>query len=154
MDEVFGELARAVYDTVHGYRDSKTGKRGPVALAPRLGMIPGTLANKANPMQDSELSLSEATAVQLAAQDYRILRAMAWELGHATYELPSVAVSDMEILTQYTEYHAAVGAKAIAIRNALADGCTPEELAEVQRALEASIRAGLGLAARLEVLAG
>lgn len=153
MDEVFGELARAVYDTVHDFRDTKTGKRGAVALAPRLGMLPGTLANKANPMQDCELTLSEAGALQLATQDFRILQALAWELGHAVYALPEVTVSDMEILTQYTEYHAAIGAKAIAIRNALADGCTPEELAEVQRALEASIRAGLGLLARLEVLA-
>ena len=116
MEEVIGELAQVVYNTVHGYRDAKTGKRGPVVLAPRLGMLPGTLANKANPMQDSELTLSEAVAVQLATQDYRILHAQAWMLGHATYELPEVTVSDMEILTQYTEYHAAVGAKAIAIR--------------------------------------
>lgn len=154
MDDVFGDLARAVYETVHGFQDRKTGKRGAVALAPRLGIIPGTLANKANPLQESELTLSEATAVQLAAQDFRILRAMAWELGHATYSLPEVGVSDMEILTQYTEFHVAIGAKATAIRAALADGCTPEELAAVRRALEASIRAGLGLLARLEVLAG
>lgn len=153
MDEVFGELARAVYDTVHDFRDTKTGKRGAAALAPRLGMLPGTLANKANPMQDCELTLSEAGALQLATQDFRILHVLAWELGHATYALPDVVVSDVELLNQYTDFHVAIGKKARAIRAALTDGCTPEELAEVRRALEASIRAGLGLMARLEVLA-
>lgn len=154
MEEVFGQLPQAVYDTVHGFADRKTGKRGPIALAPRLGMLPGTLANKANPMQDSELTLSEVVSVQLATQDYRILHALAWQLGHATYALPTVEVSDVELLDQYTAFHVAIGDKARAIRAALADGCTPQELAEVRRALEASIRAGLGLLARLEVLAG
>jgi hypothetical protein len=155
MDELIGALDRAVYDTVHAFEDARTGQRGAVALAPKLAMQPGTLSNKANPLQEHQLTLRESIALQMAASDYRILRTYAWSLGHAVYALPPVTVSDVELLTQYCDFHANVGAKAIALRAALADNkITPYELDEVRSRLEALIRSGLGVLARLEVLAG
>jgi hypothetical protein len=155
MDELIGAIESAAHATVHEYVDPRTGKRGAVALAPKLGLQPGTLSNKTNPLQPHGLTVPESVALQLAANDFRLLHAEASALGHVAYQLPLVMVSDVELLDQYCVFHAAVGAKASALRHALADGrITPAEVAEIRQALEALIRAGLGVLHRVEVLAG
>ena len=155
MDELIGAIDRAVYDTIHDYVDPATGRRGATVLAPRCGMQPNTLSNKANVLQDRHrLSLSESVTVQTVTRDFRILYAYAQTLGHCAYRLPDLTdCSDIELLDAYTQYHEEIGLKASAIRRALQDGrVTPVEAADIRRLLDHTIRAGLGVIARLEAL--
>lgn len=155
MRELFGGLDQAVYDTVHDYVDGKTRKRGAVALAPKLGLQPGTLANKANPQQEHQLTLREAVPLMLATQDFRILEALAAELGHTLCALPDGDISDIELLTQYATFQDAIGRKAASIRHALEDHViTPAEAREIREAFHRVCRAGLAVVSRIEALAG
>lgn len=157
MQDVFDRLDRAIHATVHDYQDERTRQRGAVALAPRVGMQAGTLSNKANPMIETHhLGLRESVPLQIAAHDCRILHEYALALGHIAYRLPSSStpVSDLALLDDYAAFHAAVGRKATAIRNALADGRIERaEVEDIRGEFEAAICAGLELLARLEVLA-
>jgi hypothetical protein len=157
MQDAFDRLDRAIHATVHEYQDERTRHRGAVALAPRVGMQAGTLSNKANPtIETHQLGLRESIPLQIAAGDYRILHEYALALGHIAYRLPSSTkpVSDLALLDDYTAFHAAVGRKATAIRNALADGRIERaEVDDIRGEFEAAICAGLELLARLEVLA-
>lgn len=155
MQELFGRLDTAIYETVHGYRP-KTGKdRGACALAPRCGMNPGTLSNKANPaMPEHRLGLIESIPVQLAADNYSVLHAYAAVLQHVAYRLPAHSdASDVELLDAYAKVQERCGLKARAIRDALRDGnVTRRELEEVRAAFDDEVRAGLELLSRLEAL--
>lgn len=156
MDDLIGPVERAAYDTVHEFRDPRRRQRGAVALAPMVGMQPGTLSNKVNPLQDTHLlGLVESIPLQLAASDYRILHAYAHALGHCAYELPCprAEVSDMEVLNLFADFVAAAGRKAQTVRDALADRrVTPTEIQQVRSALDDTVRAGLELITRLEAL--
>jgi len=154
-DELFGSVEQAIHDTVAGYVDPVTRRRGATALAPKVGMLPATLSNKANPLQDHQLALLESIPVQLVADDYRILHAYNATLGHVGYRLPDNVsqLSDVGLLDQYANLHAELGRMAATIRSALSDGSiTSEEVRQVRAAFDASARAGLGLLARLEAL--
>lgn len=157
MRELITGLDQAVYDTVHEYVDPRTKARGAVALAPRVGMQPGTLSNKANPLQEtSQLSLAEAVTIQTVAQDFRVLYAFAATLDHCAHRLPAQPIaSDVALLDSYTELHAALGRKAAALKRVLADGrVTQAEIREMHQLLDDAFRAGLQLMSRLEGLAG
>lgn len=154
--DLFDRLDRALYDTVHGYVDRKARSRGAVALAPKVGLQPGTLSNKVNPQMDThQVGLRESIPLQLAAGDYRILAAYASVLGHVVYALPGDAIaSDLELLTQYSEFHANVGKHSGVIREALRDGrISAAEIASVRQAFEELVRSGLSVLHRLEALA-
>lgn len=154
IDDVVNPISRAAHELVHGFHDQRTGRRGAAALAPRVGMNPGTLSNKVNPLQEHELTLTESVQLQVAASDYRILHAYAAVLGHAVYELPATGdLGDIELLTRYTEYHARVGQQAAEIRRALADRrVTAAEVAAVKEAFREVIAAGLALLVRFDAL--
>lgn len=154
IDDLVDPIQRAAHELVHDYRDGRTGRRGAPALAPLLGMNPGTLANKCNPMQEHHLTLAESVQLQAASHDYRILRAYAGVLGHAVYQLPdSTAVGDLELLSRYSEYHARVGAQAAEIRRALADHrITQGEVDRIKTAFQDVISTGLALLARFDAL--
>lgn len=81
----------AAYHTVRSYPG------GAVALAPRLGMKSGTiLSHKVSPNSTNYyLSMEEAVAVQALTGDYRILYAMARELGHACIQVTQTEVADV-----------------------------------------------------------
>ncbi|MBN8922383.1 MAG: hypothetical protein BGP10_12255 [Rhodanobacter sp. 68-29] len=89
QDELYGSVENAIYQTVNGYVDPATRRRGAVALAPQVGMLPATLSNKANPLQDHQLTLRESIPVQLVANDFQILHAYAQTLHHVAYQLPA-----------------------------------------------------------------
>ena len=158
MEDLIGAIDRAVYETVHRYVDPVSRQRGAVALATRLGLQPGTLSNKANPLQEAhQLNLRESIPLQLAADDFTILHAFASALGHCAYRLPleDKPQGDIELLNAYTDFHARVGDKANALRRALIDGnVSRAELSDIRKHMDGAIRAGLQLLARLEVLAG
>lgn len=154
--DLFDRLDRALYDTVHGYVDGKTRSRGAVALAPKIGLQPGTLSNKVNPQMDThQVGLRESIPLQLATADYRVLHVYASVLGHCVYPLPDNAVtSDMELLTQYAHFHATVGKHSGVIREALRDGrISAAEIGCVRQAFDELVRSGLSVLHRLEALA-
>lgn len=155
MQELFGRLDIAIYSTVHDFRPTGANERGAVALAPRCGMNPGTLSNKANPeMPDHKLGLAESIPLQLVADDYRILYAYNAALGHCCYRLPtSNNASDVELLDLYCAVHEKGGLKARAIRDAMKDGrFTRKELAELRALFDDEVRAGLEFFSRVEAL--
>lgn len=156
MQELFGRLQTAIYETVHGFRSTTGRERGAVALAPRCGMNPGTLSNKANPeMTGHILGLEESIPLQLVADDFRILHAFAASLQHVAYRLPSATqIGDVELLDAYAKVNERCGLKARAIREALRDGVvTRKEIQDIQAMFDDEVRAGLELLARLEALA-
>jgi hypothetical protein len=155
MQELFGRLDTALYQTVHGYRDRVTRERGAAALAPRVGMQPGTLCNKVNPsMPEHKLGLAESIMVQIAADDYSILHATNAALGHCAYRLPEHSqAGDVEILDLYAKVHEQCGLKARAIRDALRDGTVARaEVERIRTCFDDEVRAGLELLSRLEAL--
>lgn len=154
--ELWGDLDDAVYATVHDYRDPLTGQRGAAALAPLMGMSPGTVSNKANPtMPDHKLGLYESITLQVISKDYRLLYSYARTLGHCAWPLPPVsAQGDVELLDAYAEMHAKAGTVARTIRAALADRrITEAEVNAIREAFDAQVRAGLALLSRFDGLA-
>lgn len=154
IDDSHGPLAGAMYALVHDFRHPRTGKRGAPALAPLVGMNPGTLANKVNPEQEHEPTLRETVQWQAITGDYRTLHAYAQVLGHAAYRLPTAdEFGDVDLLARYTEFQIAIGAKACAIRQALADRhISRAEVDVIRAALQGVISTGLALAARFDAL--
>lgn len=152
--DLIDPVADAIYRLVHNYRDPRTGHRGAPALAPKVGMVAGTLLNKANPDQEHQLTLTESIVLQLTAGDFGVLHAYAHVLGHAAYELPVVTVDDLELLDRYAEFHRRIGEQSGVIQRALSDGrVSPREVAEIRTCLHGVISAGLALVARIEALA-
>ena len=154
VEDLWDPIDVAIYETVHQYKDPRSRQRGATGLAPRVNMQPGTLNNKANPAQEHQLTLRESVPIQLTTGDYRILHRYAAALGHVAYPLPDGESSDVELLTQYAAFHAAVGAKSAAIREALVDGrITTSELTDIRQCFDSMVRAGLSLMLRIEGLA-
>lgn len=153
-DQIFGALEQAIHDTVNGYVDPATRQRGAVALAPRLGMRPNTLSNKANPLCEHELKLSESIPLQLIADNFAILNAYASSLGHCAVRLPeSDQVGDTALLDAYCTMHAELGDFAEDMRAALADGqVSADEVARMRKAFDSTVRAGLSVLARMDAL--
>ena len=147
-------LDQAIYDTIHDYR-GRRGQRGATALAPRVGMNPGTLQNKAYHGHESQLSLRESIPIQLQTGDFRILNTYCEELGFVAMPIGDFSgVSDLALLDLYADYHAEIGEAAWAISDSLADGrITRTEVRRVQRELMQATSAGLAFLARMEALA-
>ncbi len=155
-EDLWSDLDDAVHATVHDYVEPLTGKRGAVALAPRMAMSPGTLSNKANPqMPDHKLGLVESIPLQLVTGEYAILHSYARTLGHCAWPLPPVtAQGDVELLDTYADMHVQAGAVARTVRAALADRrITAAEIAAIRQAFDAQVRAGLAFLARFDGLA-
>jgi hypothetical protein len=76
----------AAYHTVHDYPGGAT------ALGLRLAMSGMLLSHQVNPnnLGKYSLGLEKAVEVQMMAQDYRILHAMARELGHVAVQFDQV----------------------------------------------------------------
>ena len=73
----------AACNTAHDYPG------GAKALSLRMGKGANTLTDEVNPrLTHAKLGLLDAIKLQLFADDYRVLYAMAAELGHACFPLP------------------------------------------------------------------
>ena len=154
MGNEIDPLDQAVYDTVHEYRDEKSGRQGALVLAKVLGMKPSTLANKANHNEDfAHLNIQEVRSVMLATGDARILKALALDMGYACVPLPHIdAPADMDVLDKWADWSKEFGETAAAIKAALEDGkITVSEVATVRRELIEDFETGLAL---LDVLKG
>jgi len=155
LSEICGPLDAAIYETVNGYVDPVTKHRGATALAPRCGMQPNTLSNKANPHCEHRLRIDESIPVQLISGNFSILHAYAAALGHCAVKMPSAApeASDVALLDTYCQLHAELGEFAERLRDALADGkVTRDEIDQLRTAFDESMRAGLGVLARMQAL--
>jgi len=153
--DLIDPIAQAAHDLVHEYRSTRDDRRrGAAALAPMVGMNPGTLSNKVNPLQEHPLTLGESVQLQAVTGDYRILHAYAAVLGHAVYQLPeSTDIGDIELLTRYAEFHARLGKQSSEIRRTLADGrVTAAEVELIEAAFHDVICTGLALLARFHAL--
>lgn len=117
------QIDQAVYDTVHGFRDSSTGKKGAGALAKVVGMSAATLQNKANRNEEyASLNLKEARAVMLGSQDFQILHTLAAEVNHAAVMLPAADFpADMDLMVAIVDWTNDYGETAAAIKRALED---------------------------------
>lgn len=144
-------LEDAIYRTIH------EAPGGAIGLAPRVGMNPGTLNNKAYPGHEAQLNLRESVPIQRDTQDFRILHSYCHLLDHAAIPLGDYSrTSDAELLDLYCEYHADIGQTAEVIRLALV---TPNgrirrrDVRRVRRELLEDLKAGLEFLARLEGMA-
>lgn len=155
ISDLYGPVESAIYDTVNDYVDPQTGRRGSTALAPRVGMQPNTLSNKANPTCDHELKLRESIPLQLASNNFAILIAYASVLGHCAIRLPDATdTGDAALLDTYCQMHAEVGDFAEDMRDALADSTiTKADVEKMRIAFDRVVRAGLGVIARMGALA-
>ncbi len=110
-----------VFDPKHG---------GIRVVCERLGISEGVLRNKVDERNESNhLRLDEAFRIMLELKDYRIMQAMAYELGGTFDLLPDVDVDENEhivtLLLGATSKH---GQVCDVIHQALADGkITPDE---------------------------
>ncbi len=153
-DLLVDPLDRSIYETVHGYVNPKTGKRGVLGLAPVVDMPASTLQNKANPSEQfAHLTVREARKVMLATDDHRILYQLAADLGEACVPLPTLEfAADMDLLDSWAEWQADVAKTIEAVRDALADKkVTLDEVARVRMELIADFEKGLSM---LDVLKG
>lgn len=148
------QLREAIYSTVHEYRDEQ-GKRGAVALAPKLNIPAGTLSNKANPDQENRLGLLESIPLQIVSKDFQILYAYAVELGH----LPPVPfgnfkdTSDADLVALITRLYADIGKASLALHDALKDRrITRGEYTKVRKFLLEAQQAGHELLCRMDAL--
>lgn len=154
LPEDWTPLQRAAHATVHDYRRGT--RRGAAALAPLVGKSPATISNEVNPAMDHhKLGVEDAILYQHLCSDYRIMRAMAMELGGVFVGLPPMAVvGDKEVLTQFSAWQAALGRTAQAIHDALEDArVDAAELEKVKSRFHDHIAEGLAFLHRLEAIA-
>jgi hypothetical protein len=119
----------AAYSTVHDYPG------GSIALAPRLNMSAAILRGKVNPNDAGHhLTLAEATRMQALSGDYRIVMAMADELGCTVLRLP--AVDDHDLLAATLAVVRSFGAMMGDVESSLADGrVSINELRGIERTM-------------------
>ena len=147
-------IDQAIYDTIHGFRDANTGKKGPFALAKVVNMSGATLQNKANRNEEyANLNVKEARAVMLGAKDFSILHALAAEVNFAAVPLPAVDFpADMDLMVAITEWTTDYGETAKAIHDALSDKkITRSELDVIRKELIQDFEKGIKI---LDVMEG
>jgi hypothetical protein len=90
-----GELPEHIAMPMQDVRDAafrigRTFPGGLPALAQRMGLPYSTLQKKLSPNDESRLlAVDEAVAIQVVAQRYDVLYAMAWSLNHVAVPLPA-----------------------------------------------------------------
>lgn len=143
------ELDQAIHDTVREFPG------GGVALAGKVGMVAGTLLNKANPGQDAQLTLRESVPLQLVAKDFRILFSYAAVLNHFP-PIPFADFSDTsnaDLIELITRFHADIGKADEAVHKALSDKrITKADVDRVRKRFLEAQQAGHEFLARLEAL--
>lgn len=147
-DLLVDPLDRAIYETVHGYVNPKTGKKGALGLAPVVDMPASTLQNKANPSEQfAHFTVREARKIMLAAGNNAILYQLGVDVGEACYPLPSLeAVGDADVLEALTAWQAEVGETAQKVRDIYSDRrVRMHEVEELRRELIQDFERGLAL---------
>lgn len=120
----------AVHATVRAYPG------GAEALAPRVGMTPGVLRNKANPNSDTHrTAIEEASAIMGVSGDFQILHALAAEHGFVCLRADDVGDCTAPVLDLILGAQAKEGTLSQTLLAALSDGViTPNELGAISGA--------------------
>ncbi len=116
-------LARAASEAVDAYKHD--GKSGAVAMGPRVGKSAKLLCNELNEdFPGAKLGLTTAFFIDNELPRPAILYKYAEMLYHVCFPLPdpTVPCGDVELLTKFSEWQAAMGKTCQAIHEALADG--------------------------------
>lgn len=143
-------LTDAAYAVAHDYPG------GTESLAPRLGMSGAILRGKVNPNDKSHhLTLAEAMRMQSMTGDFRILHAMAGELGFVCVQMPSFAnTSEMELLDSFMSVMKELGEFSAEFRKDWEDGeISKHELKRIKQEFYEMQQAGIELMQRIEALA-
>ena len=151
--EDIDKLDQVVYDTVHTYKNEKSGRRGCTAMADAIGLQRSTLQNKVDRNQEfAQLSLKEARSIMLAAGDVSILSVLSQQLGHMLVPLPLIdAPADTDLLAAWAEWSEEFGQTAASIKAALEDNeITHEEVATIKKEVLEDYEKALSLIAVLE----
>ena len=150
--EQYSQLEDAMHETVH--RFAHHGRRGAEALAPMIGMQPGTLRNKVNPEIDTHhLSVAESVPVQLVTQHFAIHESLDRLFGRvsipAAFDLTRVTNEDL--VGSMGRWQKEVGETAAAVIACLEGAAPdPDRLAAVERELYQDMQMGLELLRRLK----
>jgi hypothetical protein len=117
----------AAFSTVHDYQG------GAVALASRIGMSAQILSNKVNPnCATNSLTLDDAHKIMALTGDFRMLHALAEELGFVCVSAEDAkAASDLDVVESLSKSMQEFGDVGKAVFDALADGKV--ELKEVKK---------------------
>lgn len=123
------------------YRIGRAYPGGIPALAQRLGVNADTLKKKLNPnCETHRLSVDEAVDVQLHAQLYDVLHAMAWSLDHVAIHVPDASAE--QVAARLAVVGAEVGDVFRLAQQVLADGqVTPNERRELATQITEAISA-------------
>ncbi len=144
------DVQDAFYHTVHDY------KGGAEALAPRMGVSPAILRNKADPRKEhNKPMLADADKVMGLTGDYRILHSLAANHNHVCIKVdPKGTASDLAILELVTHVWQSNGDVGSAVHAALADGRVERcELKKVRAAIYKTQQALNEMLVRLEEMA-
>ena len=143
-------LLDAFFNTVHDYPG------GAESLAPRMGMSPAILRNKADQNKEhNKPLLVDADKIMSITGDYRILDALAANHGRVCVEIPADAdASDMAVLEVVTKVWQSNGDVGSAVHKTLEDGKVEKhELAKVRTAIYRQQKALNEMLMRLEGMA-
>ena len=127
----------ATHATVHDYPG------GAESLAPRMSIkSPQVLRNKVNPTTDTHhLRLDEAVRMMAVTGDYRIIEAMAGELGGTFALLPTSQVTEQSLIAMLLNASNAHGNTCKVFSEALADGYLDHiERKDINQALDETIQ--------------
>ena len=138
----------AFYHTVHDYPG------GSASLAPRMGVSPSVLNNKADPRKDhNKPLLMDAQKIMSLTGDTRILDALAASQGGVFIKLdsedsPAGDMAILEMVTQVWKTNGQIGAE---IAQAFEDGkIEKHEVARIREAIYGAQKAMESLIKRLE----
>lgn len=143
-------LQDAFYRTVHDYPG------GCESLAPRMGMTPAVLRNKANPnTTQNVVTLRDADMAIGLTGDFRLLHALCANHGHVAIPVEAEGhAGDLAVLELVTQVWAANGNVGAAVDATLADGRVElREIKDVRAAIYRTQQAMLSMLARLEDMA-
>lgn len=123
-------VSDAVHATVRNYPG------GAEALAPRVGMTPGVLRNKANPNSNTHrTAIEEASAIMGVSNDFQILHALAAEHGFVCTKL-DVDEDAGSVFQMILRLGAVEGSLSSVLQDALSDNkITPNELQDISGAV-------------------
>lgn len=139
----------AFHATVHDFPG------GCESLAPRMGMSPQVLRNKAN--QNSETNkptLLDGDRAMGITGDHRLLHAMARNHGYICIKIDEQPACDMAVLESVTDIWQHLGAFGAEVHKAMADGrIEPHEVKAIETAAFTMFRPVMQLVARVNGMA-
>ena len=144
------DVLDAFYHTVHDYPG------GAESLAPRMGMSPSVLNNKADRKKDSNKPLlADSDKLMALTGDYRVLHALARLHGHVCIAVnTAVPTSDLAVLELVTQVWRTNGDVGRAVDDVLADGRVDRhELESVSEAIYRQVQSLNAMRGRLEGMA-